>query len=132
MEEVSSSNLLETTVARNTQKVKIWLMVHRYALGRQATQRRYEAASVYSRYRERETGEIRSAASSFNGPLVELVTTPPCHGGGRGFESRTDRFIIGELAEWSIAAVLKTVDRNWSGGSNPSLSATSKRYSLRF
>ena len=30
---------------------------------------------------------------------------------------------IGELAEWSNAAVLKTVDLNGSGGSNPSLSA---------
>ena len=28
-----------------------------------------------------------------------------------------------EMAEWSIAAVLKTVDCNRSGGSNPSLSA---------
>ncbi len=33
---------------------------------------------------------------------------------------------IGELAEWSNAAVLKTVDLNGSGGSNPSLSATKK------
>jgi integrase len=32
-------------------------------------------------------------------------------------------FCRGELAEWSIAAVLKTVDCNRSGGSNPSLSA---------
>ena len=30
---------------------------------------------------------------------------------------------IGELAEWSNAAVLKTVDLHGSGGSNPSLSA---------
>ena len=30
---------------------------------------------------------------------------------------------IGEMAEWSIAAVLKTVDPHRSGGSNPSLSA---------
>ena len=30
---------------------------------------------------------------------------------------------FGEMAEWSIAAVLKTVDCNRSGGSNPSLSA---------
>ncbi len=30
---------------------------------------------------------------------------------------------IGEMAEWSNAAVLKTVDLNGSGGSNPSLSA---------
>ena len=29
----------------------------------------------------------------------------------------------GKMAEWSIAAVLKTVDLNGSGGSNPSLSA---------
>ncbi len=32
-------------------------------------------------------------------------------------------FCRGELAEWSIAAVLKTVDLQGSGGSNPSLSA---------
>jgi hypothetical protein len=32
-------------------------------------------------------------------------------------------FALGELAEWSIAAVLKTVEPKGSGGSNPSLSA---------
>ena len=31
--------------------------------------------------------------------------------------------VFGELAEWSIAAVLKTVEVRASGGSNPSLSA---------
>ena len=31
--------------------------------------------------------------------------------------------VFGEMAEWSIAAVLKTVDPQGSGGSNPSLSA---------
>ena len=31
----------------------------------------------------------------------------------------------GEMAEWSIAAVLKTVEGHTSGGSNPSLSAIS-------
>ena len=36
---------------------------------------------------------------------------------------------IGELAEWSNAAVLKTVDLNGSGGSNPSLSAKHKKKS---
>ena len=30
---------------------------------------------------------------------------------------------IGEMAEWSIAAVLKTVEGHTSGGPNPSLSA---------
>ena len=32
----------------------------------------------------------------------------------------------GEMAEWSIAAVLKTVELRGSGGSNPSLSAKPK------
>jgi hypothetical protein len=32
-------------------------------------------------------------------------------------------FVPGEMAEWSIAAVLKTVEVQASGGSNPSLSA---------
>ena len=36
---------------------------------------------------------------------------------------------LGKMAEWSIAAVLKTVDLNGSGGSNPSLSATQKKKS---
>ena len=31
------------------------------------------------------------------------------------------------MAEWSIAAVLKTVERQLSGGSNPSLCATNRR-----
>ncbi len=33
----------------------------------------------------------------------------------------------GEMAEWSNAAVLKTVDLNGSGGSNPSLSAAKRK-----
>ena len=33
---------------------------------------------------------------------------------------------VGKMAEWSIAAVLKTVDLRGSGGSNPSLSAQQK------
>ena len=32
-------------------------------------------------------------------------------------------FALGEMAEWSIAAGLKTVELRGSGGSNPSLSA---------
>gem|GEM_PF-801020 len=39
---------------------------------------------------------------------------------------------IGEVAEWSNAAVLKTVDCNRSGGSNPSLSALKNRQSPVF
>ena len=35
---------------------------------------------------------------------------------------------LGEMAEWSIAAVLKTVEGHTSGGSNPSLSANQLDY----
>ena len=38
-------------------------------------------------------------------------------------EASEIKFDFGEMAEWSNAAVLKTVDLNGSGGSNPSLSA---------
>ena len=40
------------------------------------------------------------------------------------------RIHIGEMAEWSIAAVLKTVEGHTSGGSNPSLSASEKKTCL--
>lgn len=36
-------------------------------------------------------------------------------------------FAPGEMAEWSIAAVLKTVELRGSGGSNPSFSAAEKK-----
>ena len=42
---------------------------------------------------------------------------------GRTFESCLPYKIFGEMAEWSNAAVLKTVEGHTSGGSNPSLSA---------
>ena len=38
----------------------------------------------------------------------------------------------GEVAEWSIAAVLKTVDLQGSGGSNPPFSAPEKRKPCSF
>lgn len=40
--------------------------------------------------------------------------------------SKNSYFCRGEMAEWSIAAVLKTVGCNSPGGSNPSLSADNK------
>ena len=59
---------------------------------------------------------------------LESVYTPKAY---PEFESRSLRklpmearhIFFGEMAEWSIAAVLKTVEGNTSGGSNPSLSA---------
>ena len=37
-------------------------------------------------------------------------------------------FVDGKMAEWSIAAVLKTVELQGSGGSNPSPSADNLSY----
>ena len=39
-------------------------------------------------------------------------------------KKKCSTFVPGEMAEWAIAAVLKTVELRGSGGSNPSLSAT--------
>ena len=43
----------------------------------------------------------------------------------RTFATHLRNKSTGEMAEWSIAAVLKTVELRGSGGSNPSLSAQS-------
>ncbi len=40
-------------------------------------------------------------------------------------QQESESRMSGEMAEWSIAAVLKTVEGNTSGGSNPSLSSKS-------
>jgi hypothetical protein len=40
-------------------------------------------------------------------------------------------FCSGELAEWSNAVVLKTIDLHGSGGSNPSLSAKRNEFPAR-
>ena len=45
-----------------------------------------------------------------------------------GRNEKTATFVPGEVAEWSIAAVLKTVELRGSGGSNPSLSALVVEY----
>ena len=39
--------------------------------------------------------------------MAQLVRAPPCHGGGRGFESRLGRFLIGELSSAGRATALQ-------------------------
>ena len=48
----------------------------------------------------------------------------------RCFSAGNPPKVFGEMAEWSIAAVLKTVEGHTSGGSNPSLSAKKRRNKL--
>ena len=46
-------------------------------------------------YKQRVIGS--SPIVSTNGLVVQLVRTPPCHGGGRGFESHPGRHFFGFL-----------------------------------
>ena len=48
------------------------------------------------------------------------------------FERVGITYWIGEVVEWSITAVLKTVDVKASGGSNPSLSAKGYKETVEF
>ena len=57
--------------------------------------------------------------------LHRLSPYPPLRMGFRWGE-----IDYGEMAEWSIAAVLKTVELRGSGGSNPSLSAEKERVQI--
>ena len=48
------------------------------------------------------------------GPVVQLVRTPPCHGGGRGFESHSGRLFVcnAAVAELADAQDLKSCGTN--------------------
>ena len=58
----------------------------------------------------------------FYGPVAQLVRAPPCHGGGRRFESVPGRqplgFYYGWIPEWPKGADCKSVVTDF-GGSNP-------------
>ena len=45
------------------------------------------------------SGIISLSGLLTNGPVVQLVRMPPCHGGGRGFESHPGRHYA-EIAQW--------------------------------
>ena len=57
-----------------------------------------------------------------DGPVAQLVRAPPCHGGGRRFESVPGRqplgFYYGWIPEWPKGADCKSVVTDF-GGSNP-------------
>ena len=57
-------------------------------------------------YKQRVIGS--SPIVSTNGLVVQLVRTPPCHGGGRGFESHRSRHffaVLAHLVERNLAKV---------------------------
>ena len=44
-----------------------------------------------------------------SGDVVQLVRTLPCHGRGRGFESRRPRHSFQKVNEWSFHSTLPTI-----------------------
>ena len=62
-------------------------------------------------YKQRVTGS--SPVVPTNGPVVQLVRTPPCHGGGQGFESPSGRhFFIQPLLYASVAQLVEQGTEN--------------------
>jgi hypothetical protein len=68
------------------------------------------------------TVRVRIALRVRHADVAQQVRAPPCHGGGRGFESR--RWRAGELAEREGCGLLSRRQGHTCGGSIPSLSAT--------
>ena len=78
----------------------------------------------------RVTAKMGTSDKEENYRLI-LIFGPPLRTINRGKDlaewKNGATFVPGKLAEWSIAAVLKTVEPQGSGGSNPSLSAKKKK-----
>ena len=70
-------------------------------------------------YKQGVIGSSPIVPTTFFGLVVQLVRTPPCHGGGRGFESHPGRhfFIYGQIAQ----LVEQGTENPRVGGSIPSL-----------
>ena len=63
--------------------------------------------------------KLRYLCGAKQGEAPTIIHTAMCTCGATSVRNR-----LGKMAEWSNAAVLKTVEQRCSGGSNPSLSAT--------
>lgn len=68
---------------------------------------------------------MKTVTSNFNGEMAVPIAI------GRSIVVKRTPKHNGEMAEWSIAAVLKTVEGYTSGGSNPSSSAFKCRVGSR-
>ena len=65
---------------------------------------------------ERHLAKVEVAGSnpvirSKNGSVVQLVRMPPCHGGGRGFESHPNRHCFSATAGKQYASVAQLVEQ---------------------
>ena len=56
------------------------------------------------------SGVVRELTES--GPVVQLVRTPPCHGGGRGFESHPGRHRLRNKRCASVAQLVEQRTEN--------------------
>ena len=67
----------------------------------------------------------QSCTRVHHGPVAQLVSAPPCHGGGRGFKSRQGRWLVFQPS----GAVAQSVERppeKWKVTSSILVRATTK------
>ena len=46
------------------------------------------------------SSKVKKVLNLFQGPVAQLVSAPPCHGGGRGFKSRPGRKGFGVVCKF--------------------------------
>ena len=63
------------------------------SLGKRDRQRAGVMRAKRSPIDDLDSKRLATSINHFYGPVVQLVRTPPCHGGGQGFESPSGRHL---------------------------------------